>query len=118
MTQNEIFTEKFLNLDHKLIHEELKIKGFFSFDKALTDNFINQIEEDVDAAGLSLNNNSVGGVYFTHGSQFFLTHMLAVSKSFFNYSTSPKVFDICNDYFNDKYRLKSLRYYNFFKIKS
>ena len=111
MDQNQIFTEQFLNLDHKQVTEALKTKGFFSFDKALTDNFVNQIEKDVDDAGLSLNNNSIGGVYFTHGSQFFLTHMLAVSKSFFNYCTSSKVFDICNNYFSDKYRLKSLRYY-------
>ena len=58
-----------------------------------------------------MNNNNVGGVYFTHGNQFFLTHMLAVSKSFFNYCTSEKVFDICEHYFKDEYRLKALRYY-------
>ena len=85
MNQNQIFTKEFLNLDYKLISDELKTKGFFSFDKALTENFVNQIVKDVEDAGLSLNNNNVGGVYFTHGSQFFLTHMLAVSKSFFNY---------------------------------
>ncbi len=111
MDQNHIFTKEFLNLDFKLISDEIKRNGFFSFDKALTEDFINQIVKDVDNAGLSLNNNNVGGVFFTHGSQFFLSHMLAVSKSFFNYCTSSKVFDICNDYFNDKYRLKSLRYY-------
>ena len=54
---------------------------YFSFDKALTDNFINQIEEDVDNAGLSLNNSSIGGVYFSHGSQFFLSHMLQVCSA-------------------------------------
>ena len=111
MDQNKIFAKDFLNLDYKLIADELKQKGFFSFDKALTENFINQIGKDVEDAGLSLNNNNVGGVYFTHGNQFFLTHMLAVSKSFFNYCTSEKVFDICAHYFKDEYRLKALRYY-------
>ena len=111
MDQNHIFTKEFLNLDFKLISNEIKKNGFFSFDGALTEDFTNQIGKDVEEAGLSLNNNNVGGVFFTHGSQFFLSHMLAVSKSFFNYCTSSKVFDICNDYFNDKYRLKSLRYY-------
>ena len=72
---------------------------------------MDKINSDVETAGLSLNNNNVGGVYFTHGTQFFLTHMLAVSKSFFNYCTSQKVFDICTDYFQDEYRLKALRYY-------
>ena len=111
MKENQIFSKEFFNLDFKLISNEIKEKGFFSFERALTEDFINQIINDVENCGLSLNNNNVGGVYYTRGSQFFLTHMLAVSKSFFNYSTSPKVFDICNDYFNDKYRLKSLRYY-------
>ena len=111
MDQNQIFAKEFLNLDYKLITDELKLKGFFSFDKALTENFINQIGKDVEDAGLSLNNNNVGGVYFTHGNQFFLTHMLAVSKSFFDYCASEKVFDICDNYFKDEYRLKALRYY-------
>jgi len=111
MDQNHIFTKEFLNLDFKIISDEIRKNGFFSFDKALSEDFINQIVKDVDNAGLSLNNNNVGGVFFTHGSQFFLSHMLAVSKSFFNYCTSSKVFDICTHYFNDDYRLKSLRYY-------
>jgi len=111
MDQNQIFTKEFLNLDHKLISDEIKLKGFFSFDKAITENFINQIEKDVEDAGLSLNNNNVGGIYFTHGSQFFLSHMLAISKSFFNYCTSEKVFDICTNYFKGEYRLITLRYY-------
>ena len=111
MEQNQIFNQDFLNLDFKSISNEIKKKGFFSFERALTDEFINQINSDVETTGLSLNNNNVGGVYFIHGSQFFLTHMLAVSKSFFNYCTSQKVFDICTDYFQDEYRLKALRYY-------
>ena len=111
MDQNQIFTKEFLNLDYKFISDELKLKGFFSFDKALSENFINQINKDVKDVGLSLNNNNVGGVYFTHGNQFFLTHMLAVSKTFFNFCTSEKVFDVCTNYFKDEYRLKALRYY-------
>ena len=111
MKENQIFSKEFFNLDFKLISNEIKEKGFFSFERALTEDFINQIINDVENCGLSLNNNNVGGVYFTHGSQFFLTHMLAVSKSFFNYCTSEKVFDICTDYFNSEFRLKCLRYY-------
>ena len=53
----------------------------------------------------------MGGVYYTHGNQFFFSHLLAVSKSFFNYCTSDKLLDICSDYFKEKYRLKCLRYY-------
>jgi len=111
MNENQIFNEEFLNLDFKLISDEIKKNGFFSFDKAVSENFINNIKNDVGACGLSLNKNYVGGVYFTHGHQFFLTHMLAVSKSFFNYCTHKKILDVCTDYMGDGYRLKALRYY-------
>jgi len=111
MKQEQIFNKEFLNLDYKVISKELNEKGFFSFDNALTNNFVNQIKNDVDSAGLSLNNNNVGGVYYTHGNQFFFSHLLAVSKSFFNYCTSNKILDFCSHYFKEKYRLKCLRYY-------
>ena len=45
----------------------------------------------------------MGGVYYNHGNQFFFSHLLAVSKSFFNYCTSDKLLDICSDYFKEKY---------------
>ena len=67
MNQEQIFNKDFLNLDYKVISKELNEKGFFSFDNALTNNFVNQILDDVNSAGLSLNNNNVGGVYYTHG---------------------------------------------------
>ena len=114
MKENQIFNPEFLNLDFKLISNEIKENGFFSFNKALSENFVNNITDDVKDSGLSLNKNDIGGVYFTHGHQFFLTHMLAVSKSFFNYCTNKKVLDICNDYMGNEFRLKALRYYENF----
>ena len=95
MKENQIFSKEFFNLDFKLISNEIKEKGFFSFERALTEDFINQIINDVENCGLSLNNNNVGGVYYTRGSQFFLTHMLAVSKSFFNYCTNIAHLSCC-----------------------
>ena len=112
--ENEIFKKDFLNLDFKKISDEIKKNGFFSYDNALSENFINSIVNDVKTCGLSLNKNNIAGVYFTHGGQFFLTHMLAVSKSFFNYCTSEKVLNICSDFLGDEYRLKALRYYENF----
>ena len=40
--------------------------------------------------------------------------MLAVSKTFFDYCTNSKVFDICDNYIGNQYRLKALRYYENF----
>ena len=90
-----IFTNNFLNVDNSIIIKDIKEKGFFKFEGALTNEFILSINKDVLNAGLSLNNNNVSGVYFTHGNQFFLTHMLAASKAFYNYCTNPKILNFC-----------------------
>ena len=92
----------------------MKEKGFFKFENALTGEFINNIISDVKTADIGLNKNNVAGVYFTHGNQFFLTHMLAASKSFYNYCTNSKVIKFCKEMFGDLFRLKALRYYENF----
>ena len=61
-----IFTDKFLKLQNSLIVDEVRNKGFFKFEGALTDDFINDVANDVKTAGISLNTNNVSGVYFTH----------------------------------------------------
>ena len=86
-----VFTKKFLDVDNSIIIKDVQEKGFFKFGDALTDEFISSVTNDVSNSGLSLNNNTVSGVYFTHGNQFFLTHMLAASKAFYNYCTNSKV---------------------------
>ena len=47
MDQNQIFNKEFLDLDFKSISEEIKKNGYFSFDSALSDNFLKNIIEDV-----------------------------------------------------------------------
>ncbi|WP_075533656.1 phytanoyl-CoA dioxygenase family protein [Candidatus Pelagibacter communis] len=109
-----VFTQEFLNCDNKKIVNEIKTKGFFKFENALTQDFINNIIDDVKNADLSLNKNNIAGVYFTHGNQFFLTHMLAASKNFYNYCTNLKVINFCKEIFGNLFRLKALRYYENF----
>ena len=48
MNQEQIFNKDFLNLDYKVISNEINEKGYFSFDKALTENFVDQILNDVN----------------------------------------------------------------------
>ena len=110
-TEKEIFTKEFLKLDYHHISHEIKKNGFFCFDKALNNSFLDSIEKDVKKSGISLNTNGIAGVYYSPGKQFFLTHMLAVSKSFFNYCTSQVFLNICSNYLGDKFRLKAIRYY-------
>ena len=94
-----IFTENFLSTKNSVIAKEIKEKGFFKHENALTPEFLSNIEKDVETSGISLNNNYVSGVYFTHGNQFFLTHMLAASKSFYNYCANSKVIEFCKEFF-------------------
>ena len=68
-----IFNENFLKISSTEIADQIKKIGFFKLENALTSEFISNIETDVNKSGLSLNNNGIGGVYFTHGNQFFLT---------------------------------------------
>ena len=96
MDQEQIFSKKFSDLDHNIISDEISKNGFFCCEGALESNFLNNINKDVADSGISMNTNNVAGVYFTHGNQFFITHMLAVSKSFFNYCTNNKILDICS----------------------
>lgn len=114
MEKNQVFNEAFLKLDIKSISDEIKKNGFFSFDNALNDNFIKNINNDVKKNGLSLNNNDVAGVFLDQGKQFILTHMFAISKSFFQCLTSKKIIDISSDYLGEEIRLKSFRYYENF----
>ena len=110
----KIFTDNFLNINTSEIADQIKKIGYFKYEGALSDEFIENIQKDVEKAGLSLNNNGVGGVYNTHGSQFFLTHMLASSKSFYNYCTNSRILNFCKQIFGNQFRLKALRYYENF----
>ncbi len=111
MNNDQIFNKEFLNLDCLKISDEIRKNGFFCLERALSENFLKNILNDVQRAGLSLNTNNVAGVYFTHGTQFFITHMLAVSKNFFNYCTDNKFLDISKNFLGETFRLKALRYY-------
>ena len=112
----KIFTDEFLKIENSNIVNQVRDRGFFKFENALTPEFIKNIETDVKKADLSLNKNNVAGVYFTHGNQFFLTHMLAASKSFYNYCTNLKVINFCKEIFGNMFRLKALRYYENFAV--
>ena len=110
----QVFSENFLSVDNSIIVNEVQTKGYFKLENALSEDFISKILEDIKESGISLNINGVSGVYFTHGNQFFLTHMLAASKAFYNYCTNIRVLNFCKKIFGDKFRLKSLRYYENF----
>ncbi len=108
-TENFLFTKEFQKIDPAMVAEELKNKGFFSFSKAFTTKAINAIEKDATKSKLNLNDNRICGVYAE--TQYHLTKLLCVSKTFFDFVTSNFVFDVCRKHLGDEFRLKALRYY-------
>jgi len=82
MNEEQIFSKKFLALDNNLISDDIKKNGFFCCEDALTTNFLDNINKDVVDSGLSMNTNNIAGVYFTHGSQFFITQSNIDSSCF------------------------------------
>lgn len=104
-----IFTEEFQNISQDQINSDIKKNGYFAFEKAFTDDAVAAIEKDATKARLNLNNIEMTGVYSNQ--QYYLTNLLAVSKSFYDLATSKFVMNICSKNLGDKFRLKALRYY-------
>lgn len=104
-----LFTKEFQNIDINIVVKELSEKGYFSFPNAFTKAAVNAIENDSTKSRLSLNKNEISGVYAEK--QYYLTNLLSVSKTFYDFATSKFVFEVCKKYLGNEFRLKSLRYY-------
>ena len=75
-----VFTEEFLKIDNSKIVKEIREKGFFSFENALTSEFINNIISDVKTADIGLNKNNVAGVYLHMVTKIFLLICYQIKK--------------------------------------
>ena len=109
-----MFSENFKNISTEEILSNIDTKGYFSFDHALSKEFLNNIITDVNKEDLNLNTNNISGVYYSPGNQFFLTHMMAVSKNFYNFCTDNILINICSKFFKEDFRIKTFRYYENF----
>lgn len=104
-----MFTQKFLSLDADTVKKALAEDGVFAMDGAMTADAIAAIAQDVAENRTGFNRNGITGSYYFH--QFYLCHMLAVSRTFTRLVTHPKVFDITERIIGPDFRLKALRYY-------
>lgn len=105
----QVFTKDFLDYPEEAICNELEKKGFFCFERALTQEFIDAIFDSVESNRFGINNNWIKGIYTER--QYYLTHMLAVSREFYQYVTHEKVLSISKKVLGDRIRLKAMRYY-------
>jgi hypothetical protein len=107
--ETTLFVGEFLAVDMDQIIGDLNKKGYYAFPSAISPDTLKAIERDATQTRLGLNENSISGVYSEK--QYYLTNLLAVSKAFYNFATSSFVFNVCERYLGDQFRLKALRYY-------
>lgn len=109
-----MFTLSFQNTSTSQIVNEIKTKGYFVFEQALTKQYVEDLLQEIDFHQILVNNNDVGVVLAYN--QKFLTHCLANSKKAYDIITSQNVLDICNKYFDDSYKLTNHRIYQTSKM--
>lgn len=104
-----MFNSDFNDISTSQIVQELKTKGYFAFEQALTQTYIEELLQQIDFNQVLVNSNNVGVVLAKNIK--FLTHCLANSKKTYDVITSRKVLDICKGYFDDDYKLTNHRVY-------
>ncbi|MBD2208383.1 phytanoyl-CoA dioxygenase family protein [Nostoc linckia FACHB-104] len=102
-----MYNTSFTKISTSQIVNDLKDKGYFVFEQALNKNYVEEMLQEVDFNQILVNTNDVGVV--TAQSYKFLTHCLANSKKAYEIITSPKILDICKNYFTDNYKLTNHR---------
>jgi len=104
-----MFNIDFSNFDTSQIVDDLKTKGYFVFEQALTEQYVDDLLREIDFNQILVNTNDVGVVIAQDIK--FLTHCLASSKKAYDIITSSKVLEICKGYFNDSYKITNHRIY-------
>lgn len=107
--QSEGFNPNFIYINNKVIVEELRKNGYYSFENALELPYVDEMIRDVDFQNILLNINDVG-VVATQNHKY-LTHCLASSQKAYDIITSEKILGICKEYFTDDYKLINHRIY-------
>ena len=109
---NDLFTKNFLEFDSINIVNEIKKNGFFSYSEAIKSHAVERIEKDLSKKQFGVNYNYVSPVH--HDDQYFFTHAMACSKTYFDLITSNKFRSIARLKFKNYFRLKCHRYYETF----
>ena len=95
---NNLFSKEFIELDAKKITDEIKQKGYFSFPQAINLEVVKKIENELSNKDFGVNSNFVSPVWFND--QYFFTHALANSKTYYDLITSEKFRSIAKTKFN------------------
>ena len=104
-----IFNENFIGKSLNQIIGQVNDEGVCFIKKSVNPEFISKLNNLVEKKRFHINNNWITGVYYNH--QYYLNHLLAVSKDTYELITNKKIIDLFDTFFDKSYRLKALRYY-------
>jgi hypothetical protein len=104
------FSTSFNNLDELSISNSINKDSFFSEEKAVNENIVDKLLEEVDLFNLKPNSLDISAVHADDG--YYMSSGLAKSETLYNLLTSEKIMKISKNYLGDKFRLKCHRVYS------
>ena len=104
MKNKEIFNEHFINIDNNNIATTIKEEGVIFIKNVINTNFVGTHLSDINKNKFTINKKWTTGDYTEN--QYFISHLLGCSKSFYSLISSSDIFDICDKYFRKEKRLK------------
>ena len=104
-----IFSDQFVSVEPAIVVDSIKEKGYFSFEKAVNSEFLQELTTELSQYRPSININSPAPVWLND--QYFFPQAFAACRSYYDYIVSEKILSICRAAFDDSYRLKCHRYY-------
>ena len=110
MKNQSLFSNKFETVTGKEVADIISENSFFSMEKVVESETINNILSEVNLFDLKLNTNDISPVHSNDG--YFASSAIAKSITLYNLLTSEKIFDISREYLGDKFRLKCHRVYS------
>lgn len=95
------------------VAREIREKGYFSFERALSLEAIEAAERELGLWNFPINSNDVHAVTSRHSN--FFCHVLAKSPTLYRLETHPFVLDLAEAYIGPKFRLTAQRVYSVFR---
>ena len=107
---DKYFLSKFNNINEEIISNTIMRDSFFSEEKVLNENIVDNILTEVDLFNLNLNSLNLSAVHADDG--YYMSNGIAKSETLFNLLTSKKIINIAKSYLGENFRLKCKRVYS------
>lgn len=104
-----MFSKAFLDLDAGEIVEQVRHKGYYAAERALTEDAVGQILADVNNLQFEFNANTAPNV--VHKGQTFANHVFARSQTAFDVAVHPRVTGVLREGLGNVFRMMGKRVY-------